>query len=105
MPSKKGWEQALCDRFNAVADVRRAIKLPAGIDFAGGPEKLTLNLGTSAGTANQQDDNGAFESWALAFRSWLEVGKVALTWTPHTSARRLHYNRFLFRLKRFVELC
>ena len=59
---------------------------------------------------NMQEDNAAFEGWAICLKSWLtNIEKVELTWDipSEFSLKRgsceQHYNRFCYRVMRFKE--
>jgi hypothetical protein len=63
-----------------------------------------------------QDDASAFEAWALVLHRWCGAARVELRWesvTVQTDLGRdaarwppkaLHYQRFLYRLRKFHEL-
>ncbi|MBQ0022212.1 MAG: hypothetical protein KBT29_03120 [Prevotellaceae bacterium] len=59
---------------------------------------------------NMQEDNAAFEGWAICLKSWLtNIGKVELSWdipseiTLKRGSSEQHYNRFCYRVLRFKE--
>lgn len=59
---------------------------------------------------NMQEDNAAFEGWAICLKSWLAcIEKVELTWdipseiTLKRGSSEQHYNRFCYRVMRFKE--
>lgn len=59
---------------------------------------------------NMQEDNAAFEGWAICLKSWLgNIEKVELSWdipsenTLKRGSSEQHYNRFCYRVMRFKE--
>lgn len=59
---------------------------------------------------NMQEDNAAFEGWAICLKGWLtNIDKVELSWdipseiTLKRGSSQLHYNRFCYRVMRFKE--
>ena len=56
---------------------------------------------------NMQEDNTAFEGWAVCLKAWFpdKIHTVSLKWDiPSNEMRNPHYNRFLFRAWRFAQL-
>ena len=53
-----------------------------------------------------QEDRAAVEGWALVLMAWCGVQRVILRWErpPSDADGELHYQRFLYRAKRFAEL-
>ena len=69
-------------------------------------EKNFVNNSTSDN--NMQEDNAAFEGWAICLKAWLsdKIERVILKWdVPNCQSeeKTLHYNRFLYRVLRFSE--
>lgn len=69
---------------------------------------LTIKICKDGLKSNMQNNVAAFESWAIALKYHLseEIEKVIIDWdmpVAFTSKERLHYNRFLYRLRRFTE--
>ena len=59
---------------------------------------------------NMQEDNAAFEGWAICLKSWItNIDKVELSWdipsqaTLKRGSGEQHYNRFCYRVMRFKE--
>ena len=68
--------------------------------------KVFVNNSTS--NNNMQEDNAAFEGWAICLKAWLpdKIERVILKWDDPSSQseeKTLHYNRFLYRVLRFSE--
>jgi hypothetical protein len=86
---------------------RRQIKFPSKIlvkEFTG--NILELDLGENA-HANMQTDAAAFEAWALALHYWISKyhnWKIRLSWNIPVDCSSGHYQRFLYRAKRFAEI-
>lgn len=113
----------LKEKVKSVSGRSRSIKLPKYIYF-NITDDATLSISikemeaVSDGTnimknpvcENMQEDNAAFEGWAICLKSWLaNISKVVLSWDVPTVATlnrgpgRLHYNRFCYRVMRFRE--
>jgi|GEM_PF-1481453 len=89
----------------------QSIKITSGINFEYNEASKTLHLQMKKGIKeNMQQDNAAFEAWALAFKANLDdyVDKVTLGWdkidepTEKTKAEWRHFNRFLYRVNHFI---
>lgn len=83
----------------------KSVRLPSSIDFS--LEKDILKVTLSDVTGNMQENKSAFEGWIICFKSWLplKIRKVELEWVPPTDpTKKLHYNRFLFRVIQFQEM-
>lgn len=86
------------------------IRFPSQIEFC--VENGTLNIGISADATcnNMQTDGAAFEGWAICIKSQLPeiVSIVQLSWKKpeirKDGNKKLHYNRFLYRVLNFSEL-
>lgn len=99
------------------------IKLPSYMSFRIEKDTKTLFIhmeeqeGTCSGklfidnptsSKNMQEDNAAFEGWAICLMAWLPdiIEKVVLKWDKpinQSEENTLHYNRFLYRVLRFSE--
>ena len=87
------------------------IRFPSQIAFS--VENGTLNIGISSDATcnNMQTDGAAFEGWAICLKGLLPeiVSSVQLNWKrpeirKDDSNKKLHYNRFLYRVLNFSEL-
>ena len=70
-------------------------------------KNLTLTLSEKGLRANMQDNESAFESWALVLRFYLKdiIETVTIDWDDSSinNEENLHFNRFVYRLTRFVQ--
>ena len=70
-------------------------------------KNLTLTLSKEGLRANMQDNKSAFESWALVLRFYLKdlIETVTIDWVDSSinNEENLHFNRFVYRLTRFVQ--
>ena len=70
-------------------------------------KNLTLTLSEKGLSANMQDNESAFESWALVLRLYLKdiIKTVTIDWDDSiiNNEANLHFNRFVYRLTRFVQ--
>jgi len=74
-----------------------------GID--GNRECVVIKMTDDGLSANMQTDKAAFEGWALALRRWCGVEEIVLKWeSPQNVHSGRHYQRFLYRVRRFQEL-
>lgn len=69
---------------------------------------LTITVTEEGIVSNMQNDEAAFESWAIVLKSHLPemVGVVIIDWEKdilHDKPGYHHYNRFIYRLTRFVQ--
>jgi hypothetical protein len=68
---------------------------------------VTLSLATVEGsaprgvTANMQQDASAFEGWAAGLKAAVPEWNFCLNWTEPNHAADGHYQRFLYRVKKF----
>lgn len=91
----------------------KQVRFPRDIDFALDKQKLTIKLHASELVNNMQTDSASFEGWAIVLKYYIsEISQVVIDWenakprklkNGNASAEQLHYNRFLFRLAKFVE--
>lgn len=90
------------------------IKFPQNIEFQIKDNTLYIKLLASEIVQNMQTDAAAFEAWALVLKYFLPnlVHNVVIDWEPvkpkvlkngNASAEMLHYNRFQYRLTKFLE--
>lgn len=81
------------------------VNLPADLGLDLIQDQLIITLHGTAVITNMQADSSAFEGWALVLKRWMpEIKKVTIKWGKPTSERTLekqHYQRFLYRVKRF----
>ncbi|MGK7869663.1 hypothetical protein [Falsiroseomonas sp. E2-1-a20] len=104
------FESRLRTAHNKQAPKPRQIKLPTPnhIHVSGDTSSVTIHLSATAVLANMQDDAAAFEGWALALMSWCDVARIGIDWNePDTNALAAdpgHYQRFLYRARRFAAL-
>jgi hypothetical protein len=68
---------------------------------------VTLSLATAEGTAsrgvtaNMQQDASAFEGWAVGLKAVVPEWNFCLNWAAPKNAANGHYQRFLYRVKKF----
>ena len=79
------------------------------IEIGGTLEKATITMKEKGLHANMQSDGAAFEAWALALLFPCRARKVRIGLDAGASAKdpdgkTAHYERFLYRLRRFSEL-
>jgi hypothetical protein len=73
------------------------------IEIGGTREQATITMKKKGLNENMQSDAAAFEAWALALLIHCGVKSVQIGADPGIGLGR-HYERFLYRLKRFSEL-
>lgn len=85
-------------------------KLPSsyGYTYKKDEKKLILLVKNKGLTANMQDNEAAFESWAIALKYYLKeyIETITIDWERDFSNGEdgfLHYNRFVYRLAKFVQ--
>ena len=78
--------------------------LPSGYDYSVSDKTLTLKL-TKGVCDNMQNDSSAFESWALVLKFYCPqlISKVIIDWEDPKDSNNQHFNRFIYRLTRFVQ--
>jgi len=83
-----------------------SIKLPSQLDIEIIQNDLTITIPFEDTLKNMQTDSAAFESWAIIVKRWIEnINRVIIKWDEHIlDNEKLHYQRFLFRAKRFSEV-
>ncbi|HEB80051.1 MAG TPA: hypothetical protein ENI79_06225 [Rhodospirillales bacterium] len=94
-------EKILRDAYN---ENKKNIKLPSKIKFSLKNKVLEIFMPQETTVANMQTDHGAFESWALAFMSWVDVAMVRLYWDPPKDPKEPNYQRFIYRVENFLNL-
>lgn len=94
------WQVELRKNVGALKNCR----FPASseIELGGTIEQATITMKEKGLHANMQSDAAAFEAWALALLIHCGVKSVQISVDP--GAAGAHYERFLYRLKRFSEL-
>jgi hypothetical protein len=106
----KHWERMLREQVQQRTSVRRNIKLPNEHDFEvlGNKDHLKIKLSEDSVLGNMQEDRSAVEGWAAILFGWCDVERVTVSWErPSTDKRKkkeVHYQRFLYRMRRFSEL-
>jgi hypothetical protein len=95
------WQTELRNR-----DELRDCQFPARteIGIGGTREQATITMKEKGLHANMQTDGAAFEAWALALLLHCEVRSVKIGLDSGAGTKGRHYERFLYRLKRFSEL-
>ena len=103
-------KQAIKDELVKNSLVRSAKKLPDNIDFELNNGKLAILMTQKGLTSNMQDDCAAFEGWAITLKFWLNkiidsviVEFDSLDINKLTPAEGQHYQRFLYRLNKFIS--
>jgi hypothetical protein len=74
------------------------------IVLGGTRELATITMKEKGLHANMQSDAAAFEAWALTLLCHCQVKRVQIDIDPIATREGPHYERFLYRLKRFAEL-
>lgn len=67
---------------------------------------LTLKLNEKGLTNNMQSNESAFESWAIVLKLHNpKIKKIIIDWDdlPDNKQNNLHFNRFVYRLSKFVQ--
>lgn len=81
------------------------VRLPSGISFTCRSTTVQMHLDSDCVRANMQTNAAAFEGWALALKRWLpDVAGVELSWDFDGNVCDPHYQRFLYRTKKFRSL-
>jgi hypothetical protein len=74
------------------------------IEIGGTRQQATITMKGKGLHANMQTDAAAFEAWALALLFHCRVQSVQIDLDPGAGTEGRHYERFLYRLKRFSDL-
>ena len=89
---------------------QKHINLPRGIEFdcsledASKPKIINMMLSTKAAyNTNMQEDESAFEAWALIFRAYFSSVEICLLLEEGKQKETEHYHRFLYRVMNFME--
>jgi hypothetical protein len=101
------WAARLKTCFIAETGEKRGIQLPEPHQIAidGEVGCVVIRMTNKGLLANMQKDEAAFEGWALVLHRWCGVEKIVLKWDlPSEGDSDRHYQRFLYRAKRFLEL-
>lgn len=82
--------------------------LPQGYTYKLEKQKknLVITLSNKGLKANMQDNESAFESWAIVLRFYLDdiIKTVTIDWDDLPSNNNnLHFNRFVYRLSKFTQ--
>ena len=86
------------------------LRLPSGMGFSIENKVLTITMEEKGLTANMQTDASAFEGWAICLKAWLpdDISKVKIEGerpsVKEKSKEERHYNRFLYRLNKFINI-
>ena len=86
--------------------VKPNAKLPSTLGYVYNEKEKALKLVVKSKglKANMQDDAAAFDSWAIALKYYLKeyISTIIIDWERDFS-KNLHYNRFVYRLAKFVQ--
>ncbi|MBR4487567.1 MAG: hypothetical protein IKO89_03285 [Bacteroidales bacterium] len=86
------------------------LQLPSGMGFSIEDKTLTITMKEKGMIANMQTDASAFEGWAICLKAWLPeyISEVKIEGerpsVKEKSKEERHYNRFLYRLNKFIEI-
>jgi hypothetical protein len=81
------------------------VSLPSDITFNIYGTTIRMHLSPKCVEASMLADSAAFEGWALALKRWLpHISHIEINWTCECDEFDQHYQRFLFRLKKFKDL-
>ena len=90
--------------------VKPGAEIPSSYDYSydAAEKSLTLKLRVEGLKANMQDNEAAFESWAIALKFYLKdkVNTVIIDWERDLAKGEdgyYHFNRFVYRLAKFVQ--
>lgn len=90
--------------------VKPRAEIPSSYDYSydAAEKSLSLKLRVKGLKANMQDDEAAFESWAIALKFYLKdkVNTVIIDWERDLAKGEdgyYHFNRFVYRLAKFVQ--
>lgn len=110
------WSQRLRDGYATNRNVRLPAKerkgpkgeiIPGLMRVFGDNDIAEIHLTAGAIQGNMQTNAAAFEGWALALKRWAGAKKVGLFWPavePVKGKLPPHYERFLYRARRFADL-
>ena len=89
------------------------LRLPSRMGFFIEDKVLTITMEKEGLIANMQTDASAFEGWAICLKAWLpeyisavKIGGDVLSFPKgeKKTKEERHYNRFLYRLSKFIEI-
>ncbi|MCK8826605.1 hypothetical protein MWH25_02425 [Natroniella acetigena] len=82
------------------------VKVTSKIDFYSDENNnlLKIKMSEDSVKANMQENEAAFEGWAICIKRWLGLEKVELSWEAPKQEENKHYQRFLYRVKNFEEM-
>ena len=92
--------------FDNLKSLHKSLKEPGYIDFVSKDGILTITMTEKGLLANMQNNESAFEGWAIAIKSLLPnvAKKVVISWAANTiSENNTHYTRFLYRVIKFID--
>ncbi|MDR1880028.1 MAG: hypothetical protein LBQ78_03770 [Tannerellaceae bacterium] len=83
------------------------VSLPVWIDFEIREGLLLVGLSRQGIFKNMQEDDSAFEGWAICLKAWLpeRIKNVQISWNALVpkGEQELHYNRFKYRVWKFLR--
>ena len=95
---------------NLLKKVKPNADIPStyGYSYNKRTKNLTLLVKVKGLIANMQDDEAAFDSWAIAFKYYLkeDVKTITIDWERDLTEGEngyFHFNRFVYRLAKFVQ--
>lgn len=82
----------------------KSLRLPSTIDFSVKEKTLYIIVNKGSGM-NMQENSSSFEGWAACLKFNLPelIEEVNINWDINTVTRNLHYNRFLYRVWKFIN--
>lgn len=81
----------------------KQIRLPSKINFVIHNNTVRMTISKVHILENMQNDNNAFEGWALVIKRWTHFTKIILDWDIPIDKDDSNYQRFLFRAFNFTE--
>lgn len=84
---------------------KKRINLPQHVDFKIVGKTLVIHLHEYGLYQNMQYNNAAFEGWAICIKTWLPdlIEKVIINGEIPANKSNKHYQRFLYRLYKFIH--
>ena len=95
-------QQKIKKEFLSLND-NRNIKIPSGIHLFLSGNNVKMKLSNTAVCSNMQQNDGAFDGWAMVLKRWGGFENVIISWDKPEVIESGHYQRFLFRVKHFSE--
>ena len=82
------------------------LRLPSGMGFSIEDNVLTITMKEKGLISNMQTDDSAFEGWAICLKAWLPefIDQVYIEGKAPTNISDKHYQRFLYRLDKFIKI-